>query len=113
MQVTVVFPRGKIEPEGGSHVTITGPSTLSIAPAAKVTTAPSGPVASAVMSLGAVITGGVVSRTMILKEPVAMLPWASVGVQAILFSPSAKLDPEVGLQITPTARSTMSAAVGG
>src|SRR5260370_15538104 len=59
-QVTVVVPSGKIEPEGGEQVTGSVPSTTSVAVAAKVTAAPDGPVASAVMDVGKLKEGGVV-----------------------------------------------------
>ncbi len=59
-QFTVVVPSGKIEPEGGEQVTGSVPSTTSVAVAAKVTAAPEGPVASAVMNVGKLKEGGVV-----------------------------------------------------
>src|SRR5262245_51595811 len=40
VQVTVVLPGAKVEPEAGEQVTGTVPSTLSVAVAVKVTTAP-------------------------------------------------------------------------
>ena len=61
-QLTVVVVIANVEPEAGVHVTGTGPSTLSVAVTVKVTTAPDGLVASAVMLEGTVITGGVVSE---------------------------------------------------
>lgn len=61
-QFTVVVVIPNVEPEAGVHVTGTGPSTLSVAVAVYVTTAPNGPVASAVIAEGSVNTGGVVSE---------------------------------------------------
>lgn len=60
-QLTDVVPIGKVLSEAWSQVTTTEPSTASVAVALKVTTAPSGLVASCVMSPGTVSTGGVVS----------------------------------------------------
>src|SRR5215208_1885234 len=49
VQLTVVVPNGNVEPEAGSHVTSTGPSTASLADTpVYVTSAPSALVASAV-----------------------------------------------------------------
>src|SRR5436190_15145429 len=56
--VTAVEPIAKVEPDGGLHATGTLPSSRSVALAANVTTAPFGPVASAVMSCGTVSFGG-------------------------------------------------------
>jgi hypothetical protein len=60
VQATVVKPRGKVLPDAGAQETVAA-SSGSIALTAYVTTAPVGPVASAVMLAGVVITGGVVS----------------------------------------------------
>ena len=62
LRPTGVVPSGKVLPEGGFAVTLTGPSTLSWAVAVKFTTAPAALVASRVMSPGPEMTGGVVSR---------------------------------------------------
>lgn len=61
-QEMVCVPRPRVEPEGGLQVTSTTPSTRSSAVAVKVTTAPSGPVASTVIFAGRCRTGGVVSQ---------------------------------------------------
>ena len=60
-QLTDVVPIGKVLPEGGVQLTATEPSMASSAVALKVTTAPSGLVASFVMGSGTLSTGGVVS----------------------------------------------------
>ena len=60
-QLTVVVPMGKVLPEGGTQITGRGPSTMSVADAVNVATAPEGPVASRVMFAGRVNVGGVVS----------------------------------------------------
>src|SRR5262245_7479814 len=46
------------------------------------------------------IDGGVVSTTVTVKEPVAMLPWPSSAEQLTVVVPSGKLAPEAGLQTT-------------
>src|SRR5580658_5331419 len=56
VHMTVVVPMAKVLPDGGLHVTGSVPSTMSVALAAKVTTAPPGPVAAAVMLAGTVST---------------------------------------------------------
>ena len=56
-------PRANVLLEGGFAVTGTLPLTKSFAMATNVTTAPAGLVASAVAVVGAEMTGGVVSRT--------------------------------------------------
>ena len=58
-QVTVVAPNGNCEPDAGVQVTTTFVSFASVAVALKVTTAPAGLVASAVMLAGSCRTGGV------------------------------------------------------
>ena len=60
-QSTLVVPSGNVLPEAGVQDTVTEPSTMSVAEAEKVTTAPDGPVASAVISPGRVRIGAVVS----------------------------------------------------
>ena len=62
-QETVVVPIGKVEPDGGVHVTGSVPSPRSVAEALKVTTAPLALVADTVMFAGTVTTGGVVYST--------------------------------------------------
>ena len=50
LQETVVSPSGKIAPDAGVQSGAIGPSTTSVAVAANVTTAPAGPIASAVIA---------------------------------------------------------------
>ena len=51
---TVVTPSGNVTPEAGVHVTAGLAGSVSVAVATYVTTAPDGPVASAVMAAGTV-----------------------------------------------------------
>lgn len=71
---TAVVPSGKVLPDDGAQITVTGLLTASSAIGhAKVTSAPVGPVASTVMSdgTGDVKNGGVVSWTTTVKLGVA------------------------------------------
>jgi len=63
VQITGVVPSGKIDAEAGVQTTLIGPGTLSVAEAAKVTTAEhwSGSVLCTTLS-GQWIVGGTVSR---------------------------------------------------
>jgi len=72
VQMTVVVPNGKVEPDTGEQVAGREPLTTSIAVAENVATAPLGPVASRVSGNPERETiGGVVSRIVILKLVVA------------------------------------------
>ena len=71
---TGVVPRAKVDPDVGEQETIGDGSTMSVAVTEKVTAAPPGPVASAVIGGEGVRTGGVVSTTETLKLAVAALP---------------------------------------
>ena len=73
-QLTVVMPKGKIDPEAGAQVGTSPPSTRSEALTEYVTTAPEGPVASTLNAPGSARAGGVVSRTVILKDADPRLP---------------------------------------
>jgi hypothetical protein len=61
VQVTVVDPREKVEPDEGSQDGVTVGSMSSVADTSKVTSAPAGDMASTVIGPGTVTTGGVVS----------------------------------------------------
>jgi hypothetical protein len=113
VQVTSVVPSGNVEPEAGVHDTSTEPSTKSVAVAAAyVTSAPCGLVASAAGGAdGSVNSGGVVSCTMTLNEPVASFPAASVAVQVTSVVPSGNVEPEAGVHSGVIGPSTASLAV--
>jgi len=81
LQVTVVVPNGKVEPDAGEHVEGRDPLTMSGADAEKVATAPFGPVASRIVgSPDIMTTGGVVSTTVTMKLALALLFEESVAV---------------------------------
>jgi hypothetical protein len=100
---TVVGPGANVEPEAGEQFTGRGPSTASVAVASKFTVAPAGLAASVVIPAGSVRTGPVVSWTVIVNVPVAVLFEASVAVHVTVVGPKPNVDPEGGLQETVTA----------
>src|SRR2546426_941972 len=108
-QFTAVLPTGNVLPGAGKHVTVTAPSTRSLADASKLTAAPSRPVASRVMSVGRV-NFGAVSCTVTMKLPLAVLPCASVAEQLMGVLPIGKMLPEPGEQLTAMVPSTRSLA---
>ncbi len=102
--VTVVVPIAKVEFDGIDTVTDATP-TASVAVGAYVACAPVGPVASTV-TLGAVITGGVVSTTVTVNVAVAVFPAASFAVTVTDVVPNARIVPAVFenvSDVTPTA----------
>ena len=109
-QVTVVVPSGKVEPEAGEQVAATEPSTISVAEAEKLATAPEGPVASRIILAGTVTVGGVVSTTDTLKLALPVFPDASVAEQLTVVVPRAKVEPEAGEQVAARGPSTRSLA---
>src|SRR5205814_4848313 len=88
-----------------------GPSALSDAEAVNITTAPLGLVASVVMSSGTSRSGGVVSPTVTLNEPVAVLPVESLAVHVTGVVPRSNVEPDGGVQVTGTGPSMTSTAV--
>ena len=113
VQVTVVVPIGKVEPELGVQIEVSEPLTMSVADAEKVATAPLGPVASRLAgSPENEIVGGVVSTIVILKVAVALLPEKSVAEQRTIVIPSGNAEPEAGEQLIVGEGSTKSLTVG-
>src|SRR5574339_1056414 len=78
-QVTVVVPTGNKLPEAGTHVANPAPSTRSdVVGVEKVTRAPALlPALVEIFAIGE-MTGGVVSRTVTVKEAFEVLPFESV-----------------------------------
>ena len=108
-QLTVVAPSGKVEPEVGTQLTKTEPSTMSLAEAENVTTAPEGPVALVVMLAGRLSTGAVVSTIWTVKVVgVATLLFESMALQVTVVLPTTKVVPEAGVQVAIPAPSTIS-----
>lgn len=81
-QLAVVVPMANVEPDAGAHTTGRVPSTMSVALAVKLATAPVGPVASSVWFEGKVSAGGVVSWIVMktLDAPVPPRPSSVVSV---------------------------------
>ena len=111
VQVTVVVPMPKVDPEDGEQLTTGEGSTMSVAVTSKATVAPEGPVASTRMSAGTVRTGGRESRTSTVKVAVASLPEESRAVQVTVVVPSGKTEPEAGEQTCVREPSGSSSAV--
>jgi hypothetical protein len=109
--VTLVVPTGKVLPDAGLKTTGTFPLTVSSADPEKLTTVPAGLVVFTVGTIGSVRTGGVVSRTVTVNDPEAVLFLWSVAVQLTVVVPSANVLHDSGLQRTHTSSSTLSVAV--
>src|SRR4026209_1204173 len=74
-QVTVIVPKsGNVVPDAGEQVTGVEPSTLSFADAENFTAAPDTDVASAVIGVGTVTMGPVVSTTFTVRDADAVFP---------------------------------------
>ena len=71
--MTVVVPKRNIEPETGKQVTASGPSIRSFAKAVKLTGAPEAFTALTVILDGRVSTGRVLSTTVTVELPFAVL----------------------------------------
>lgn len=101
VQVTVLVPIGKLEPEGGTHTKV-APGQLSEATGAGYVTGASGAgLHEAVTLPGQVIRGASPSTTITLKEQLAVLPAPSVAMQFTVFVPFWKKLPPAGLQTMP------------
>jgi hypothetical protein len=111
VQVTVVVPFGKLEPEGGVEVKVT-PGQLSLAVAEYVTSAEHWPGSVlAMMSAGQVTLGFSVSLTVTVKTQLSVFPEASVAVEVTAVVPFGKLEPEGGVEVKATP-GQLSLAVG-
>ncbi len=86
VQVSVVTPKGKVDPDGGTHATVITDEHASETVGLKETSAPDGPVHSAVWLLGHVIVGGVVSCTVMVTVSVSVPPLPSSTVSVIIFA---------------------------
>src|SRR5258708_1889104 len=104
VQLTVVVPRAKVEPDAGVQEIV----ALSVAVTVNETAAPLGPVASAVMFAGSVSTGPL--DTVTLNVPTPMLACASYAMQVTVVVPRSNVAPEGGEQCTVTLPLTASVA---
>lgn len=99
-QVTAVAPFAKREPLEGTHVT-TGLPQLSLAETVYSTAASHLPGSVLrTMSEGQAITGFSASLVVIVKLQVFVFPLESVALQFTVDVPTAKTDPDGGVQIT-------------
>jgi hypothetical protein len=106
LQLTVVTPTGKTEPEGGVQTAVTPGQLSETAGAGKLTTAEL-PVVATVWFAGQVIAGACVSVIVTVKLTDG--PWSALQVTVVV--PTGKKDPEGGEQVTaPQSPVTM---VGG
>ena len=110
VHVTVVAPRGNVDPEAGEHVGAIEPATMSVAEDENDTTAPAALVAPVTMFAGTVTTGATVSLTMTSKVPLASLPEESSASQVTGVVPTGNVDPVGGCcrSRSPTRRSRHS-----
>jgi hypothetical protein len=94
VQVTVVVPAGKIDPEGGVHEVVTPGQLSEAVGGGNVTIAPVwlGAGVTVVTLSGQSIIGGSVSTTVIVNEQ----PGPAVDVQVTVVVPTSKNDPEAG-----------------
>src|SRR2546427_3985702 len=88
----------------------TGPSSVSVADAVKVNTAPVALVASTVAFAGTVTTGPVVSDTVTVNVLLPTLAWLSVAVHVTVVGPNGNVAPLAGVQLTATLPSRTSVA---
>jgi len=108
VQVTVVVPIAKVDPESGEHEGVMLPSTASLAEAEKVTVLPAAESASRVMSPGVETDGLVVSWTVIWNWPVPVSPAAFVALhETTVVVPSGKTSPELWSHVTTAAGSLL------
>src|ERR1041385_7583127 len=102
LQATCVVPIAKVEPDAGVHDPRIVPLTASVAVGANVTVAPAELVATAVISPIGPNAGAVVSTTVTVKAPLAVLPAWSIALHVTVLVPSANVLPGAAEQITAT-----------
>lgn len=114
VQVTVVTPIGKLEPEAGVQVTGLEPSQVSLAVAVNVAVAEPEPIGFSVTLIGPgqVTTGPWLSATVTVKLHEPLLPDASEAVQVTVVVPLGNAVPEAGEHATVRDPSQASVAVG-
>ena len=88
VQLTVVMPIPKVEPEDGVHMTTGDGSQLSTTVVAKATIAPLGPAHSTVRLVLHMMLGAVASLTKTLAMHELEAPWLSTTVRVTNVSPS-------------------------
>jgi len=111
-QSTEVVASANADPDDGTQLVATGPSTASVADAVKLTAAPSAPVASAVVLPGSVSDGPVLSATVTTNVDDDELPRVSLDEHAIVLAPRGSTEPDAGTHVAGRLPSTASVAVG-
>lgn len=111
VHVTVVVAMAKVEPLAGTQVVGRAPSTTSAAEVENETAAPAAPVASTVRFAGTVMTGPVVSCTLMVKVLLDEFERVSLEVHVTVVVAMAKVVPLNGAHVTVRAPSTASAEV--
>ena len=112
VQVTVVTPRGNVEPEAGTQTGVIEPSQLSVAVAVKVTATEHIPAGEfIVIGAGQVTTGGSSSTTVTVNEQEPILVAESVAVQVTVVTPFGNVAPDAGVQTGVSEPSQLSVAV--
>ena len=112
VQVTVVTPRGNVEPEGGVQTGVNEPSQLSVAVAVNVTATEHIPAGEfIVIGDGQVTIGASSSLTVTVNEQLPMFDDVSVAEQVTVVMPFGKAVPDVGLQTGVSVPSQLSVAV--
>ncbi len=107
LQVTVVVPITKNEPEVGEHVTVPQPVAVGVE---YVALAPHWPgLLLTVMLLGQLMVQA--EATVTVNEQLPELPDVSLAEQVTVVTPTVKLLPEAGVQVTVRAPSQTSLAV--
>ena len=98
--VTVVVVIANVEPDGGTHVTVSVPSAKSLAVGfVNVTTAPVELVASFVMFDGTPLIVGGVSVTVTLNVAVVSFVLLATAVQLTVVVVIAKVEPDAGVHL--------------
>ena len=116
VQVTVVVPTGKLDPEAGTQFTVTTPGQLSVpVGVVYVTTLAHWPaVFGSVMFAGHVTEGAWVSCTVTVNVhvPAGLSGETSFAVHVTVVVPTGKVDPDAGTQLTVTTPGQLSVPVG-
>ena len=97
VQVTVVVPIGKVEPEAGVQVTV---APLVAVGVGYVTTPPVEVVAVTIMLIGQVIIGGCCCGVTVTVKLHDAEPAEFIAVQVTVVVPSGKVEPDGGVQVT-------------
>src|SRR5262249_10969790 len=107
VQLTVVVPMAKVEPETGAQTAGIVPCSTSLPVCAKVTTAPVGPLAAVGATTG-VLNVGALFVTETVNDELLWLPCASVTLQLTVVVAIGNVEPAAGAQEATPSPSTTS-----